>query len=664
MGANLAEADGSCGARVRAFHTEQAKGGLGLIIVGSVGVAWPIGSSMPRMIALSEDRLIPGMKAVADAVHEHGARIALQFNFAGPVGIAEDTQVGRPTWVPSVPRPRSGDMLDGYLKEELEVSPFRNLQAVKYQVLTATDIRYVVEQFAAAAERARRAGIDGIEIHGGHGYLISSFLSPATNQRTDEYGGSLENRARVLTQIIQGIRAAVGRDYPLWCKLDSQEYEVPEGITLADAIQTARLAEAAGVDAITVSGFHDPSKGYLHSGSLTPHKPELLISSAARIKAALKIPVIAAGRIELESAERHIASGSFDFLAMGRKLLADPHLPRKLAAGQLDEIIPCVYCYTCISQIYMSNPVRCAVNPETGLELEQKLRPAAQKKRVAVIGAGPAGMEVARRLALRGHRVSLLERADHLGGNLPFAAVTYQPNERILAWLMRHIAQSDIEVRLGMEMTPDSIAALDVDAIVIATGAGRAPPVIPGASAPNVLNSDDLRRLLFGDSGAAAAAGGDLSPDQVRQATRASLPLGERVVVIGGELEGLGIAEFLARRDRTVSVIDEAPKLGAGLQIVRRWRVLHELDQLEVAKIPGARDIRIEEKAVRYLNPWNQVRTIAADNIIITTGTTTNLRFADALRSRNLTVFSAGDCNGVGYIDGAMHSAARAAAAV
>lgn len=234
--------------------------------------------------------------------------------------------------------------------------------------MTKADIDSLIAQFAAAASGARRAGFVGVEIHGGHGYLLSSFISPTTNQRTDEYGGPLEKRVRLLVEVIRAVRTAVGPDFPVWCKLDSREEGVPRGTTIDEAVRTAQIVEEAGANAITVSAYHAAGKPKLHSASHTPHEPGLNLPFAARIKAAVSIPVIASGRIEPALGDEKIADGSIDFISMGRKLLAAPHLPRKLTEGRLNDVLPCIYCYTCISAIYVGNPLRCAVNPETGFE--------------------------------------------------------------------------------------------------------------------------------------------------------------------------------------------------------------------------------------------------------------------------------------------------------
>lgn len=676
MGVNLAEADGTCGERILRFHEEQAKGGAGLIVLGSAGVAWPSGGNQPRQIAISEDRFIPGLKAMADAAHAHGAKLAIQLHHGGLVA-AEDRAAGRPLWTPSYPVVTQGNMADAFLEDEIQAMFNPDAPEVRLQVMTKEDIRTLVGQFAQAAVRAQRAGLDGVEIHGGHGYIISEFLSPQTNQRDDEYGGSLENRARLLLEVIAAVRAAVGPDYPVWCKLDSGEFGAKEGITLADARQTARLAQKAGVDAITVSAYHDPSQASMHSESNIPHVPERLVANAISIRQAVQIPVITSGRIEPDGADRHIGAGHFDFLGMGRKLLADPHLPRKIAEGRPEDIRPCVYCYCCVSQIYVLQAVKCAVNPETALEQSRQLIPTRTMRHFAVIGGGPAGMELALRLTQRGHRVTLLEQSDRLGGTLQFASLAYPPNERLLRWLRRQIEQSTVEVRLNTRADVDTLKTLGADEVIVATGAERTLPPLPGADQNFVFSGDDMRRLVLGEgleqleqktsgftrfvmrAGARTRATQHLG--LMRQGSRWWLPLGQRIVVIGSELVGLELAEFLSERGRQVTVIDETAKPGAGLYLVRRMRLLDELKELGVAIQNNARNIHIGQHTVSYTNYRGQERTVDADHVIVAQGATGNTALADTLREAGFTVHVIGDCTGVGYIEGAIHDAAELA---
>lgn len=676
MGASLAEADGHCGERIRAYHAEQAKGGVGLIVTGVAGVAWPVGGNQVNQIAISDDRFLPGLTALAEAVHSHGAKISAQLHHGGLVGM-EDFLAGRPVWCPSLPEPAQGDFTDAFLLEELAAAPFSRIRDVNFKVMTREDIAAVTDAFATAAGRAKRAGFDGVEIHGGHGYLISSFLSPKSNKRTDEYGGPLENRARFLLEVIAAVRAGVGTNFALWVKLDSREVGKKGGITIDDAIATARMVEQAGADAITVTAYHDAGDPKLHSGSHTPHEPGLNIPYAARIKAAVSIPIIASGRIEPDVGDKAIADGSLDFVSMGRKLLADPHLPRKLAEGRVEDVLPCIYCYTCISAIYVCDPLRCAVNPETGFEYLREGGEVSSRKRIVVIGGGPAGMETARRLDRAGHDVVLLEKADRLGGTLRFASLAYEANERLLEWLKRQVEQSGVDIRLGVDATPELIRSLGAEAVVVATGAVRAMPPIPGSDLRHVFSGDDMRRMMLGETSGelkrktgfvtrlatriGAVTGVTANLDFVRKATHQWMPLGDKITIIGGELVGLELAEFLAERGREVTVVDEASRFGKGLTIVRRMRLLAELKEHGVSLFPNASDIMIDEKTVRFAEGTGMQKAIAADHVIVAKGADADLQLAEQLTAEGFDVHAIGDATGVGYIEGAMRGASKVA---
>ncbi|MFK7730126.1 MAG: NAD(P)/FAD-dependent oxidoreductase [Pseudomonadales bacterium] len=679
MGVNLAEPEGYIGQRFIDFHERHAKGGAGLIVLGVAGVSWPHGGNMPNQVAISDDRFIPGLKKLTTAVHQHGAKIAAQLHHAGLVA-TEDGREGRPTWVPSYPVAAKGNFADAFLESELAIMFDPNAGKPQLHVMTPQDIDRLVEHFANAAVRAQQAGFDAIEIHGGHGYIISEFLSPRTNNRDDEYGGSLENRARLLVRIIRGIREAVGNDMALWCKIDSEEFGIPEGISLSDAKATAKLAEQAGVNAITVSSYHDPAQGSLHSESNVPHIPERMIGNATAIKQVVNVPVIASGRVEPDSANQHIQQGHFDFLAMGRKLLADPDLPNKLTAGTPEQIRPCVYCYCCVSQIYVRSALKCAVNPETGREQERALIATDSPRHIAVIGGGPGGMEAAIRLDKRGFQVSLLEKSNRLGGTLQFAGIAYPANERLLHWLRLQVKQSGVTVHLNCEATPEQVKRLGAEEVVVATGAKRDMPDIPGNHQDFVFSGDEMRAMVMSDKHPELerktsaftrfmATMGSLtrlsqSGPVVRQITKAWLPLGERITIIGAELVGLELAEFLAERGRQVTIIDEAKRPGKGLYLVRRMRLLEELEHLGVRVLTKASDITIGDHEVSYINYRGQQRSLATDHVIVAKGATGDESLADLFREAGFATHAIGDCTGVSYIEGAIESAAELAVAL
>lgn len=679
MGVSLAEDDGVCGDRLIAFHEEQARGGAGLIITGAAGVAWPVGGVQRNQVAISDDRFILGLRRLADTVHRHGARIAAQLHHGG-LNATYAAAAGHPLWAPSVPDPPKGDFAHAFLPEEVMGAAGAGGALPSIKVVTRGDMQLLARQFAEAAVRAKAAGLDGVEIHGGHGYILSSFLSPSTNKRSDEYGGTLENRARLMLDVLRAVRASVGPNYPMWCKLDYREVGKANGITLEDAQKVAPMLEEAGADAITVTAYHHTGQGRLHSDSFLPHIPEYNVPGAAAIKRTVNIPILASGRIEPSAGDALIKDGSFDFLSMGRLLLADPQLPNKLAQGRADEIRPCIYCYTCVSAIYVCDSVRCAVNPETAFEyLASPMPKPTWARRIAVVGGGPAGMEAALRLSAGGHEVVLLERLDRLGGTLRFASLAYAPNERLLNWLTREIEKSAVEVRVRTAATPDLLRTLKPDQVIVARGAVRDMPPIPGSDLPHVFSGDDIRAMMLGEVtssirrktgfvtrlatkiGAASGLTGD--PEFVRKATHQWMPLGDRIVIIGGELVGLELAEFLAERRRHVTVIEDTSDFGRGLAVVRRARLIAELRDHGVDLRAQARDIRITPQAVTFTSAGDAVE-VPADHVIVAKGARGDSTLADQFRAAGFTVREIGDGTGVAYIEGAIRSAAREAGAL
>ncbi len=536
MGSNLAEEDGSCGERILRYYEARAQGGAAMVIMGSVGVAWPRGSGNQRQVALSEDRFIAPLSRVAAAVHAHGARIAVQLQHAGAIAVNEPFH-GLPFLVPSVPEAKAIDWpvdLTADEKRDMFDKFFAPTVKIGYQEATDEDIEWLLASFAASAVRARAAGIDGVELHAGHGYIFSSFLSPSSNRRADRYGGPLENRARLLVEAVRRVRAAVGDDYPVWCRLDSEEYLKTDGISLDDAIETAKLVEQAGVDAVHVTAYADASKGISFTEAHTVAEPCKYVPNTAAIKAAVRVPVIGVGRIEPAVADRLIAEGKLDFVAMARKLLADPELPAKLAAGRPDLIRPCIYCYTCISQIFLGSHTRCAVNAQTGFEASDPIVPATVRKRVLVIGGGPAGMEAARVAALRGHAVELVEAGDRLGGTVFFSSIVSPDNGPLIDYLAGQLEELGVRVRLGTQASVEFVRRAAPDEVVVATGARRGLIDIPGADLPHVLSGDEMREMVTGRFGptlarklravAAACACGRAVEWRARQRTDHSTP--------------------------------------------------------------------------------------------------------------------------------------------
>jgi 2,4-dienoyl-CoA reductase (NADPH2) len=579
--------------------------------------------------------------------------------------------------VPSLPKSSPDDMMAALTEEEMAgfVKSYTSEGArIEYKVATGEDISWLIERFADAAHRAQAAGFDAVELHAGHGYILSEFLSPYVNVREDEYGGSLENRARLLVEVITAVKARVGKDFPVWCRIDSKEFRVPGGIVFEDAVATARIAEQAGADAIHVSAYANPSSGVAFTEAPLVHEAGGYLGFAAGIKQAVSIPVIAVGRIEPEVAEKVLRAGEADFIAMGRKLLADPELPNKLAEDRPGDIRPCIYCYTCVSEIFHSRHVICAVNAETGHEQTAVITPAQQPRKILVVGAGPAGMEAARVAALRGHEVTLCEAASRLGGTVFFSSIAYAPNELLIDYLAQQLRQLPVDIRLGTRVDVALVEQLQPDAVVVATGALREAPAIPGTDQSNVFSGDELRALMTGDRTSPAVVklklfqrlmmfcGGLLgitrSGKLIRRLSHWWMPVGKRVAIIGGGLVGVELAEFLAERGRQVSVIEESEKFGVELAVVRRWRVLYDLQQLGVLMINNTRVTAISGNNLQLASTDGEV-VIEADTVILASGAQSNRGLADQLQQRGIETHIAGDCDGVGYIHGAMHDGHR-----
>ncbi len=681
MGSNLAQADGHVGERITRYYEARAHGGVGLIIVGVAAIAFPAGACIPNQVAISDDVFLPGLQDLTRRVHAHGAGIAMQLQHAGKVA-TQDMAVGRPLWVPSVPSLGPGDLLNDLTQEEVQgvighlMKPGASLS---FHEMTTEDIQALITMFAAATERARRAGFDAVELHAAHGYLISAFLSPATNHRTDEYGGPLENRARLLVEVLRAVKQRVGADFPVWCRLDAKEYRIENGITVEDAQRTAELAEAAGAEAIHVSAYADPTSGVAFTDAPLVHQPCGYVPLAEGIKRRVRIPVIAVGRIEPAEADDIIRAGKADFVTMGRKLLADPELPKTLREGRPEDIRPCIYCYTCVGNIYLNRAVSCAVNPATGREAEFEITQAERPKRVLVAGGGPAGMEAARVAALRGHQVTLCEKSERLGGTAFFSSLVYEENGKLVEYLETQVRRLPIDLRLRQEVTRALVRELRPDVILVAVGARREVPEIRGADRANVLSGDDLRSLMTGSDKSVALEKLSLAQramlkmgslmrvsDRValtRELTRHWMPLGKRVAIIGGGLVGVELAAFLSERGREVTVLEEGNNLAVEMALPRRWRVLYTLREHGVRLLTEVRVEAVTDAGVVYSHGGER-QTVAADSVILAAGVTENRSLAETLAGLGLEVHLLGDCRRVGYIEGALMDAARVARAI
>lgn len=509
MERNYATLKGEVTQRYIDYLVERAKGGVGLIIVESTYVD-PSGKVRLGQLGIYNDELVSGMRRLAEAVHAHGAKIGTQITHAGRQTSSWFTgmQPIAPSVVPC-PRVPQGE-------------PLREM--------TVEEIQSYIQKFADAARRLKEAGFDLIEIHGAHGYLINQFVSPYTNRRTDEYGGSVEKRLRFPIEIVRAVRAQVGPDIAISYRLSAHEF-VEGGLTPEDLVPLVKELEKAGVDLIGVSaGIYD-SVVWTTPGAEC--KPGYYAELATPIKAALSIPVYVAGRINTpELAEQILQEGKADFIGMARALHADPYLPVKAQKGEVDEIRRCITCMHCSDLLSSNQLVSCLVNPAAGRERLFIRSTSARRRRVVVVGGGPAGLAAACSCASRGHQVILFEKEQKLGGQILCASRPPYKSEfaEMVKYLIRQINKLGVETRLGVEADLETIAALSPDDVIIATGSYPYLPPIPGLNGPKVRTALEV-----------------LSEEG---------PAPTKVLIIGGGMTGCETAEFLAEHGSEVILVE------------------------------------------------------------------------------------------------------------
>jgi 2,4-dienoyl-CoA reductase-like NADH-dependent reductase (Old Yellow Enzyme family) len=644
MGDRLADDDGRVSERQTAYLEARARGGAGLVLIGSASVAYPAGSYAPCQTAISHDRYLPGLTTLAERVHAHGSCIGVQLVHDGANALYDIAQ-GRPLLVPSVPpRLRLDELSSMVTADELTAmtQPFTTPEsAMSYRVADADDIAEVIEQFADAARRAVAAGFDGIEIHAGHGYLIDSFLSPAANRRDDEWGGDPANRSRLLTEVLRAVRAAAGDAAAVWCRLNAVERFTEGGESPDDLAGTAARAIEAGAQALSISAATNPGAALGVTEAHTPHQPGLLVEFAARLRPQVGVPVITVGRIEPTVAEQALADGRVDFVAMGRKLLADPDLPAKLAAGREDDIRPCIYQYRCIGNIFLNQPVGCVANPATAHGDQPDLAAAAVPRRVLVVGGGPAGLEVARLAARRGHQVVLADQGAALGGTLRLAATTDATLDQFLGWLVHQVEAEGVDLALATTVTPALAASLAVDHVVVATGGSWPSPPVIDAFAPGVRSTTELGPWLVEDDGSVTGP----------------------VAVLGGGKAGLAVAGVCARRGLAVTVIDAGPVFAPELGPPGRFRFVHDTRQLGVELVGGAMVTAVGADGVVWTAADGTEQVLRAQTVILTeVAAGGELAVELAAGPGAPSVHVVGDARQAAGIEGAMADAWRVAA--
>ncbi|MEW5980234.1 MAG: FAD-dependent oxidoreductase [Acidobacteriota bacterium] len=628
--------DGSMTDRIKQFYYERARGGAGLLITGPYSVDKAGGG--PTLLGLDEDRFVPELRSCNEEIHGIAeVKVACQLFHAGRYSFSEKT---------------------GEQAVSASAIPSR-LTGETPKALTICEIRALVEQFRAAAARAREAGFDAVEILASAGYLVSQFLSPVTNIRTDEYGGSCENRMRFLLEIVATVRREIGAGLALLVRVAGHDY-MPGGLTSQESRLISKRLEEAGVDAVNVTGgWHEtrvPQVTYA-----VP--PGAFVHLARRIKEVVSIPVFASNRLgSPELAERVLREGSADVICMGRPLIADPHLPNKAKEGRFDEIMPCIACNElCFDHVFTGKPVGCMLNPMAGHEGEVRIRPAEKPKRVVVAGGGPAGLMSAVTAARRGHKVVLLENEREFGGQILLGAQTPDKGDfaRVVSSLVQQARSAGAILKGGVRATAESVEAEHPDAVIVATGAHPSRPSFSGANHPKVLLAWDILRGNVEVAGrrvvvvGGSATGCETALKIAKEGTLDPKTLHFLFLQQAEELEML--RELATRGTREVTVVEVLPRLAVNMGRTTRWILLQSLESYHVKMVTDARVTAVTDEGVDVERDGKR-DTLYADTVVLATGVAASQSLYNEIRRNNrFPVFLVGDAREPRRIVEAIH---------
>jgi len=612
MATNFASAHGEPTPQMIAYYAARAEGGAGLIIIENASIDEPAGGNGAVQLRIDHDRYVPGLFGLTRAVREHGAAAAIQINHAGAV--AKPQRTGVPAVAPS-------DV--GWTADAHSPAP-----------LKFGEIERLVECYARAAVRAKRAGFDAVEIHGAHGYLIAQFLSPITNRRTDAFGGGREKRWRFALDVVRTVRQAVGCDYPLLFRLSGDEF-LPGGRTLDESVDLCRALVDSGIDALHISAATAANPEKQLEPMAYPEAWRAYL--AATIRTAVDIPVVTVGVFRNPGTVEHtLAEGAADFVAIGRGLIADPLWPNKAAANNDPTIHRCISCNRCVRQrVFDDLPICCSVNPEVGFEGE--LHPeVCGGRRVVVVGAGPGGLQAAATAATAGAQVVLLEREAELGGQLRHAKVP--PHKEKIDWLLDDMIQSlptSVEIKTGIDATAETVRKLHPDAVILAIGGIQKHLSVPGISQEHVWMVEHAL------------------------ASRDSIS-GEAIVVIGGGMVGCETASYYAERGSKVTVLELLGDVGQDCEPISRRALLRYLEEQHVEVRAGVHVVEIRSDTVLIEEAGRQSE-LPATRVIVAIGAESNLALANELEDDPFPVSVVGDARDPRGIQEAVYEGWRAA---
>ncbi|MDR0838654.1 MAG: FAD-dependent oxidoreductase [Oscillospiraceae bacterium] len=589
-----------------AFYELRAKGGAAIVTV-SEAYTHPTGKSHGRLLNLEADGALQGLTDLSRAIRRHGAAASIELNHSGMFS-EMDIPDGE----------RDGELVK-YGPSDAVLPDGKSVREMPAEMIDE-----IVASFGRGAALCKRAGFDMVMIHGGHGWLIEQFLSPAMNKRTDKYGGALENRARLALEIIDAVRESVGRGFPIDFRMSGVE-NIPGGYELADAVEFAKLIEGK-IDLLHVSaGSGEGNFETTHPPMFAPHGVN--VPFAAEIKKHVNIPVAAVGALnDPDEMERIVATGQADLVCMARALLADPELPKKVEANRDDEILRCLRCFTCHAERMLTQTRVCAINPIIGREVEAKFAPpATSPKRVLVAGGGPGGMMAALTAAGRGHSVTLCERRNELGGAL--LAEECIPFKRESIDLVKtrelQLRLAGVDIRFGAEVTPEFVRRFAPDALIVAIGAEPIIPNLPGIGTPQDID------------GANVIVANDLS-QKLAEA-------GRRVAIIGGGLVGCEAAVFLAGTGRDVTLIEMGERIAPDSNPRHRPILMRRLEA-SVKIHTQLRATAVSERGLHAVNADGEEKLLEADTVIVAVGQKPLRAEADVLRGLAPETAFIGDC--------------------
>ena len=588
--------------RKKKYLEERAKYDIGLIIIGSICIDSRTGRAHRLQLLIDDDKYISGLRAIVHAVQRYGSKVCAQIHH---FGLYSDPEI----------------------MHLQNLGPSALIMAGRAaREMTLDEIKDTVNRHIEAAIRAKKAGFDAVEVMMGGGYLLGSFLSAVTNKRKDNYGGELENRARICIEILRGIRERLGTNFPIGAKFSPSERGAEYGIegcfSIEEGKQFARMLEEAGISYLNIqSRGHIKSAEGLDSNYYLkfPEETGPFMSDVLELRKDVKVPLMTTGRLTPEFAEPLLQEGKIDLMGVARGFLVEPEFAGKIASGDLEDIAPCINCLYCLDDLFDGGPLACAVNPAVGREAEYEIKPANGSKKVLIIGGGPAGMEAARVSAMRGHEVVLYEKDQSLGGQLRAASVA--PTKRdigdLITYLETQLRKLGVRVELNKEAAPLLVEEAKPDVVVVATGASRVIPEIPGGDGENVVMAEDV---LLG-----------------------KVSVGRRIIVIGGGMVGCETADFLGDKGNELIIVEMLEELASGMSNLKKRLLLDRLNEKRVTLLVSTRVLEVTESGVVVTTHDGERKTLEADTVVLATETKAKSELFWALEGQFSELYLVGD---------------------